>query len=120
MMVFAFDRRARQAATAAPDTPAAPAPAAPTTSSPTPAAEAANDVGQSLGPFGAVRAAILYHYAPFDRTLWGRMRSVPCVCLLCIASWPDWGVRTAFFTLLLTLILIADPDEYQLMQFIME
>ena len=72
-------------------------------------------------PKGAARAArahFLYLYAPFDLSIWGRLRSPAAVALLCLSSWPSWAMRTGFFTLLLAM-LIVDLDEYQLMQFIM-
>ena len=66
----------------------------------------------------ALRARFLYHYAPFDLSFWGRMRSPASVTLFCLSSWPSWAMRTFFFALLFSFLLV-DLDEYQLMQFIM-
>ena len=52
----------------------------------------------------AGRAALLYHYLPCDKTLWGRLESPPSLVLMVIASWPELStpwVRPAFFTILL-------------------
>jgi hypothetical protein len=74
------------------------------------------DVG--LQHFLTVRAHLLYNYAPFDKSIWGRLRSPTSALLLAIGSWPSWGVRCAFFAVLLAFLLV-EVDEYQLMQFIM-
>lgn len=68
------------------------------------------------------RAALLYHYIPFDKTLWGRLESPPSLVLMVIASWPELStpwVRPAFFTLLLVCVL-PDLDAFQLSSFIIQ
>ena len=68
-------------------------------------------------PLGALRRWFLYTYLPYDRTIWGRLRSPSSVALMAVAAAPYWPVRAAFFALLL-LALLPELDEYQLFQFI--
>ena len=41
------------------------------------------------------RAWLLYHYQPFDRTVFGKLSMVPSVLVLVLSSWPGWTVRAA-------------------------
>ena len=34
------------------------------------------------------RALLLYHYLPYDKTIWGRIESPPSLVLMIVASWP--------------------------------
>ena len=64
------------------------------------------------------RAFLLYHYLPYDKSLWGRLRSPPSLALQLIASWPELAVRATFFAVLL-LCLLYDLEENQLMKFVL-
>ena len=69
-----------------------------------------------------MRCHLLYHYLPFDKTLFGQLRSPVSFGLLCLASWPESIsplVRPAFFTLLLACLLV-DRSTYQLRNFIIQ
>ena len=40
------------------------------------------------------RALLLYHYLPYDKTIWGRIESPPSLILMIVASWPEVRART--------------------------
>jgi len=65
-----------------------------------------------------LRAALLYHYLPFDKSAFGRLQSPPSLLLQLLAVGPMW-LRGPFFTLFLLLTLMDTPDEYTLMRFIL-
>lgn len=66
------------------------------------------------------RALILYHFLPFDVSLFGCCKD-PLFWIFTLASCcTSHGVRVAFFSLLLLLMLLGCPgDEYQLVQYIL-
>jgi hypothetical protein len=65
-----------------------------------------------------LRAALLYHYLPYDKSAFGRLQSLPSLLLQLLAVGPMW-LRGPFFTLFLLLTLMDTPDEYTLMRFIL-
>mmetsp|Transcript_39332 Transcript_39332/g.113829 ORF Transcript_39332/g.113829 Transcript_39332/m.113829 type:complete len:603 (+) Transcript_39332:98-1906(+) len=66
------------------------------------------------------RAHILYHYLPFDKSLFGNMRNPMWWILTVLSMLPAFGIRIIFHTVLLILILRGcPPDEYQLVSFIL-
>ena len=65
-----------------------------------------------------LRAALLYHYLPYDKSAFGRLQSPPSLLLQLLAVGPMW-LRGPFFTLFLVLALMDTPDEYTLMRFIL-
>ena len=65
-----------------------------------------------------LRAALLYHYLPYDKSAFGRLQSPPSLLLQLLAVGPMW-LRGPFFTLFLLLTLMDTPDEYTLMRFIL-
>ena len=71
-----------------------------------------------MGGILRARAFLLYHYLPYDKSLWGRLRSPPSLALQLIASWPELAVRATFFAVLL-LCLLYDLEENQLMKFVL-
>ena len=71
------------------------------------------------GLFSRARAAFLYYHAPYDMSIWGKLRTPPSVMLMVAASWPSWSMRAGFFATLFAMLLLDEPDEYQLMQFIL-
>jgi len=66
----------------------------------------------------AFRALVLYHFLPFDRSLFGCLRD-PIFWILFILSVIPL-IRVIFYALLLALLLLpGPPDEFQLLQYIM-
>ena len=69
------------------------------------------------------RAFILYHWSPFDRGFWGRLRDPWHVVMRVLTLFPMFGVRSLFFAVILLLVLWdpsrQGPDEYQLVRFIL-
>mmetsp|Transcript_115850 Transcript_115850/g.362420 ORF Transcript_115850/g.362420 Transcript_115850/m.362420 type:complete len:334 (+) Transcript_115850:1-1002(+) len=78
------------------------------------------------GPSGApscflwLRARILYHYLPFDKTIFGKLIDPVYLTMIGITMLPLFGVRFLFFGAILLLLLFpGPPDEYQLVSFIL-
>ena len=68
------------------------------------------------------RARLLYLYLPFDKSIYGQLRSPASVVLLLVASWPESLtplVRPCFFTLILGCIL-REAHPFQLRNFILQ
>ena len=68
------------------------------------------------------RARLLYLYLPFDKSIYGQLRSPTSVVLLIIASWPESLtplMRPCFFTLILGCIL-REQHPFQLRNFILQ
>lgn len=82
--------------------------------------EALKELGPSPGCLGCLRAKLLYELLPFDISLFGQIKR-PFFCLLTLLSvTPMFGIRVAFFTVLLFCIILGrPPDEYQIVTFIL-
>lgn len=66
------------------------------------------------------RAKILYHFAPFDRSMFGQCKDPLFWIFTVLACTTAYGVRVAFFSIILILMLAGCPaDEYQLVQYIL-
>jgi hypothetical protein len=64
------------------------------------------------------RAYILYHFLPFDKSLFGCFRDPAFLIFTVISMLP--GLRVIFFVILLILLICpGPPDEFQLVQYIM-
>lgn len=67
-----------------------------------------------------LRAKLLYSYLPFDISIFGQIKSPFFLLLTVISITPMFGIRVAFFTLILLLIIAGrPPDEYQMVTFIL-
>merc|ERR1740121_450973 len=72
-----------------------------------------------LTPFW-LRARVLYHYLPFDKSIWGNFKDPWWWLMLVFACIPNFGIRIVFFAVLLAFILRGcPPDEYQLVSYIL-
>jgi hypothetical protein len=68
------------------------------------------------GCFGVIRAFVLYHLMPWDKSIWAKMRDpVWCVALL-IGSMPLLGVRVAWWVFVF--LLLDHHDEFTLCNFV--
>eukprot|EP00941_MAST-03F_sp_MAST-3F-sp1_P005268 g5268.t1 len=63
-----------------------------------------------------VRAWILYHKLPYDRSIWGSLRDKWWWFLLIVSILPFWGIAQAFWVLFF--FFIDKEDEFQLVDFI--
>lgn len=66
----------------------------------------------------ACRAWLLYHYLPYDCSIWARLRSPSSLLLQFVAACPNRWIRAMFFSILLGCLLVQ-PEEYTLMRFIL-
>mmetsp|Transcript_73292 Transcript_73292/g.184656 ORF Transcript_73292/g.184656 Transcript_73292/m.184656 type:complete len:471 (-) Transcript_73292:80-1492(-) len=65
------------------------------------------------------RARILYTWLPYDRSIFGQLKWPSWWILTIISLIPLYGIRVAFFSLMLLLIVAGNPaDEYQLVTYI--
>lgn len=66
------------------------------------------------------RARVLYHFIPFDKSIFGQFKD-PCFWILTwVSCYPTYGLRCIFFTILLfALIVPCPPDEYQITRYIL-
>jgi hypothetical protein len=66
------------------------------------------------------RALILYHYFPFDISIFGQVKDPLFWIFTAISCLTMYGIRCAFFSVILILMLCGCPaDEYQLVQYIL-
>lgn len=66
------------------------------------------------------RAWFLYHYLPYNKTFFGKMKDPIFNVVVAFTMLPLFGVRFFFFSALLFMLLIPGPaDEYQLVNFIL-
>jgi len=65
------------------------------------------------------RAFVLYACLPFDKSIFGQAKDPWFWFFFTLSMITPYGVRIAFYSLLLFLILMRHPDEYQIVQFIM-
>ena len=56
-------------------------------------------------PLRAARRFLLYHFLPFDKSIFGRLRSWQGIALQLVASFPALLVRASFFSVLLACML---------------
>jgi len=67
-----------------------------------------------------MRAWLLYTLHPFDRSMYGKMKSKMFYVLMALSFIPFFGVRLAFFSLMLVLHMTGmPPDTYQVMNFVL-
>ena len=83
---------------------------------------ALKELGRSpgcLSPFW-FRAKLLYHYLPFDSSVFGQIKDPAFWLLTAISITPMFGIRVVFFALVLMCIVAGrPPDEYQTVTFIL-
>jgi hypothetical protein len=66
-----------------------------------------------------LRASVLHHYLPHDRSFFGKLKDIFYIFLTAVILLPVSFVRVAFFALLLVMLLHpGPPDECQLVNFI--
>jgi len=66
------------------------------------------------------RAWILFHYLPYNRTIFGKLKDPIYITMVAFTMLPLFGVRFFFFSGLLVMLLIPGPaDEYQLVNYIL-
>ena len=65
-----------------------------------------------------LRVFLLYHFLPFDQTIFGRLSTYKGVLIQLIASFPILLIRALFFSLLLVCML-PELDEFLLMKYIL-
>ena len=66
------------------------------------------------------RAKLLYHYLPFDISIFGQIKNPLFLLMTLLSITPMFGIRVAFFSLMLLCIVAGrPPDEYQLVTFIL-
>lgn len=66
------------------------------------------------------RAQVLYHYLPFDLSIFGQFKDIWFWVLTVLSLLTMYGIRVAFFTIMLIMIVVGCPaDEYQMVQYIL-
>ena len=66
------------------------------------------------------RAKLLYHYLPFDFSIFGQLKDPMFWILSAISVTPMYGIRVVFFSLVLLCVVAGRPaDEYQTVSFIL-
>ena len=65
-----------------------------------------------------LRAFLLYHRMPYDRSIYTKLRDPWWVLVMCTAASPDIVVRGIFFTVFLACV-ATDREEFQIMRFIL-
>lgn len=67
-----------------------------------------------------IRAKVLYHFLPFDVSIFGQMKDPFFWIMTILSVFPYYGIRVTFFLLLLVFIILGlPPDEYQLVTYIL-
>jgi len=67
-----------------------------------------------------LRAFVLYHYLPFDLSIFGKLKDPVYWAFLLLTTLPVHFLRLIFFTILLGFLLYpGPPDEFQLINFIL-
>lgn len=64
------------------------------------------------------RSKVLYALAPFDRSILGQLKDPLFYLCMILALTTRFGVRIAWFTVLLFFVVVGKPDEFQLVQYI--
>mmetsp|Transcript_47373 Transcript_47373/g.106482 ORF Transcript_47373/g.106482 Transcript_47373/m.106482 type:complete len:549 (-) Transcript_47373:180-1826(-) len=68
----------------------------------------------------SVRAFILFHWLPFDKSVFGKLKDPWYVLLMIISAVPTPCVRVVFFGFILSMLLFPwPPDEYQMIAYIL-
>eukprot|EP00444_Apocalathium_aciculiferum_P053181 CAMPEP_0183519626 /NCGR_PEP_ID=MMETSP0371-20130417/16268_1 /TAXON_ID=268820 /ORGANISM="Peridinium aciculiferum, Strain PAER-2" /LENGTH=413 /DNA_ID=CAMNT_0025717807 /DNA_START=1 /DNA_END=1242 /DNA_ORIENTATION=- len=68
-----------------------------------------------------LRAFLLRHFLPFDRSIFGKMKDPVFWIITILVSIPMYGLRAGVFSLmLLMLVLPGPPDEYQFIDYILQ
>jgi len=68
----------------------------------------------------AIRAFLLHHYLPHDRSIYGKLKDPAYVAIMILTLLPVYIVRVAFFSMILMMIVFpCPPDEFQLVNFIL-
>lgn len=83
-----------------------------------PASTTTSRLGGCLLVVHRMRVFLLYHFLPFDQSVFGRLSTVRGVGLQLVASFPLLWVRAAFFSVFLGCMLV-DLDEFLLMKYIL-
>lgn len=67
------------------------------------------------------RAFTLYHYLPFNKSIYGKFKDPVYVAMYLLTLIPVHGVRVVFFTIILAMLLQIPqpPDEHQLINYIL-
>ena len=67
-----------------------------------------------------LRAFVLHHYLPHDRTIFGKLKDPVYLLLTAVTLLPVHLLRVAFFSAILLMIVVpGPPDEFQLVSFIL-
>jgi len=68
-----------------------------------------------------LRAFVLYHFLPYDRSIFGMLKDPVYLAFLALTLSPFFSLRVAFYTIVLALLAISPDgiDEYQLVSFIL-
>mmetsp|Transcript_44419 Transcript_44419/g.142370 ORF Transcript_44419/g.142370 Transcript_44419/m.142370 type:complete len:550 (+) Transcript_44419:97-1746(+) len=67
-----------------------------------------------------IRARTLYHYAPFDKSIFGNLKDPVWLGFTLVSVLPIFGLRTIWFFTILGMLLRGCPaDEYQLVNYIL-
>jgi len=67
-----------------------------------------------------IRAFVLHHYLPFNRSIFGRLRDPVYLLMTFTTMLPIFGIRVFFFMGILVMLLFpGPPDEFQLINFIL-
>ncbi|CAK0831720.1 unnamed protein product, partial [Prorocentrum cordatum] len=79
------------------------------------------DDGPRVGPLLRLRAFVLHHFLPHDRSIFGMLKDPVYLIFLAITFVPFWSARVGFYTLILLLLWAAPDgvDEYQLTSFVL-
>jgi len=67
-----------------------------------------------------LRSWVLFHYLPYNRSIYGKLRDPIYVLMTLSTMLPIFGIRVFFFSAILFMLLFpGPPDEYQLINFIL-
>jgi len=79
------------------------------------------DDGPRVGPLLRLRAFVLHHFLPHDRSIFGMLKDPVYLIFLAITFVPFWSARVGFYSLILLLLWAAPDgvDEYQLTSFVL-
>lgn len=67
-----------------------------------------------------LRSWVLFHYLPYNRSIYGKLNDPVYVLMTLSTMLPVFGIRVFFFSAILLMLLFpGPPDEYQLINFIL-
>eukprot|EP00929_Paragymnodinium_shiwhaense_P012706 TRINITY_DN12029_c0_g1_i2.p1 TRINITY_DN12029_c0_g1~~TRINITY_DN12029_c0_g1_i2.p1 ORF type:complete len:537 (-),score=45.41 TRINITY_DN12029_c0_g1_i2:616-2226(-) len=73
-----------------------------------------------LGLWYRFRAWFLWHYLPFDKSIFGKLKDPVYCCIYSVVIMPAHGIRVVIFAVMLLMLLFpGPPDECQLIHFIL-